>query len=140
MNNEKIKELYYKEAEKSKVPEKIGISRSNFDGIMNGIISPNVQTLEKIAKYFGKSIGYFFDEPQADDIMRKSIEQQMALSEKEIEIMYKNNKIADLNFIISTQKELIEYIKTQTLGEFINTEEQKKKSSTGTMTAQLPNN
>jgi len=70
-NPEKIKLLHSKENNKSEIHEKIGISKSNYSNIMNENVSPTVETIEKIAKFFKKPVGYFFDEPDANDLQEK---------------------------------------------------------------------
>jgi len=62
MNVEKIKEFYENTANKGAFFEKIGIPKQTFVDIITEKSNPRVITLEKIAKYFGKNVGYFFDE------------------------------------------------------------------------------
>ena len=73
-NCELIKKLHDKENKRSEIHAKIGISKSNYSQIMNGNVKPTVDTLEKIASFFGKNIGYFFDEPDASELETKVIQ------------------------------------------------------------------
>jgi len=62
MNVEKLRNLYENANKKSQIGDKIGISRTALFDIMNENVSPKVENLEKIAKYFNVPVGYFFDE------------------------------------------------------------------------------
>jgi len=106
MNYEKIKILYDKEAKKSDIPAKIGISRSNFDKIIKGEVNPTVESLEKIATYFGKRVGYFFDEPDAGELVGEVKDLQYKQ-----EIL--NREIKHTKEVISLQKEIIDGYKSR---------------------------
>ena len=68
MNREKIKELYELDRKKSEVHKKIGMSSSTLHNLINGSGDATITSIEKIAQYFGKHVGYFFDEehPQTE--------------------------------------------------------------------------
>ena len=68
MNTEKLIKLLEEGDSISKKSEKIGINRSYLYDIINKKSNIGVDKLEKIAEYFGKSVGYFFDEPELNEI------------------------------------------------------------------------
>lgn len=63
MNKEKLKQLFEKCVDKQRVAKECGMS---YQSVYNLLYKENttckVESLERIAKYFGKRIGYFFDE------------------------------------------------------------------------------
>ena len=73
MNSKKIKDLYENEPQRSEIHKKIGISSSTLFYIMNGNGNPTIDNLEKIAKYFGKPISYFFDEENCKNTINQSV-------------------------------------------------------------------
>lgn len=48
----------------AKVAKATGINRSTFSHWKNGDYTPKIETLQKIADYFGVSVNYFYDEPE----------------------------------------------------------------------------
>lgn len=78
MNINKIRELFENSENKYTDAEKIGITYEAMRRILNGG-DLKVSTLEKIAKFYEKPIGYFFDEP----MQQKKRERQGA---KQLEI------------------------------------------------------
>lgn len=90
MNSDKIKILYENSIKKSKIPNEIGISRSTFFEMMNGIGSPRVENLEKVANYFNKPISYFFDE---ENFNNQEYQNKIDELEKEIRALRKENEI-----------------------------------------------
>ena len=62
MNRQKIKNLYDNDSRKSEIHKKIKMSSSTLFNLINGIGNPTIINLEKVAKYFEKPVGYFFDE------------------------------------------------------------------------------
>lgn len=63
MNKEKLKQLFEKCIDKQRVAKECGMS---YQSVYNLLYKENttckVESLERIAKYFGKKVGYFFDE------------------------------------------------------------------------------
>lgn len=46
---------------KQDIADGIGIAMNSYNGYRNGTSKPTVEVAEKIAKYFGKDMNYFFD-------------------------------------------------------------------------------
>ena len=67
MNIKKIISLYENSDKKERVFEEMGIKKTTFHDIINGKTNTSVQNIEKIAKYFGVPIGYFFDEENGNN-------------------------------------------------------------------------
>lgn len=65
MNIKKIKKLYDSSTDKYGDAEKIGITYEAMRKILAGS-DPKVSTIEKIARFYGVPVGYFFDEAEAD--------------------------------------------------------------------------
>jgi len=103
-----IKELYQKETVKNEIPDKIGISKTNLFNIMNGNINPTVGNIEKIASFFGKTVGYFFDEPDFSEakFANNILEREIIHLKREIE--FKNKLIMQQEKTISAQDRYIE--------------------------------
>ena len=63
MNKGKLKQLFEKCVDKQRVAKECGMS---YQSVYNLLYKENttckVESLERIAKYFGKKVGYFFDE------------------------------------------------------------------------------
>jgi len=69
MNKERLKELFSGEENVSELAKKIGINRAYSYNFRNGNFnSVGSDILEKIAKYFGKPVGYFFDGEERDTV------------------------------------------------------------------------
>lgn len=122
MNTDKIKILYENSIKKSKIPNEIGMSRSTFFEMMNGIGSPRVENLEKVAKYFNKPISYFFDEeiiPNQDQENKiKELEEELHALRKKVEEYEKEIKLKDeilntKNELLKQKDETIELLKKQ---------------------------
>jgi phage repressor protein C with HTH and peptisase S24 domain len=76
MNKEKLKELFSGEESASELAKNIGINRAYSYNFKNGDFnSVGSDILEKIAKYFRKPVGYFFDE-EKDDTTKYNTEQE----------------------------------------------------------------
>lgn len=73
MNTDKLRKLYEASTDKYGDARKMGTSYQAIINIINGT-DPKVSTLEKIAKYYGVPVGYFFDEAEADGRTRHEIE------------------------------------------------------------------
>jgi len=109
MNYEKIKKLYESSGKKQDFFEKIDIKQSTFYDILAKRNQIRVENLEKIAKYFDKPVGYFFDEPDINELNLKHseiISESLILTEKlnaihEI-IAEKNRTISALESHIAT--------------------------------------
>ncbi len=74
MNTKKIKDLLEKHGKKYAAAEEMGVKYMSLQNIINGKSSPTAKTLEKIARYFGVPVGYFFDEVDADGQPMKDVE------------------------------------------------------------------
>ena len=109
MNWEKLSNLYENAPKKSEIGAKLGVNQSNFLKIMREKKQIDVLLLEKIASYFGKSMCFFFDEPDASELnikLAKITNESLLLAEKlktihEI-ITEKNRTIAALESHIET--------------------------------------
>jgi len=101
MNVEKIKKLYESLASKLDNFEKIGIKRQTFYDILTQKTQTKVDNLEKIAVYFNKPVGYFFDEPDARELEKENIELR-----KDVEKL--SEKIGDLRETIEAHAAHIE--------------------------------
>jgi transcriptional regulator with XRE-family HTH domain len=99
---ELIRELYQKENVKGKIPEKMGVSKTNLSQIMNGKVSPTVETLENIAKYFKKTIGYFFNEADANALNAQISNLQHRISFLENELKHRDDIICRCDAHIET--------------------------------------
>ena len=131
MNTEKIKELYKKEPKRSEIHKRIGMSSSTLFDIMNGNGNPTIDNIEKVAKYFGVPVGYFFDEEQkiitteADNnsgliniggnnnvFNPNNISYlQQVIQEKDERIKEKDERILELKEVIQDLKEIIRELK-----------------------------
>lgn len=61
----KIRELREKKGETLRyTADSIGVSHAHLSKIENGINTPSIEVLEKVAGHFGVSIGYLFGEEQ----------------------------------------------------------------------------
>ena len=73
MNKERLKALFSGEENVSELAKKIGINRAYSYNFRNGDFnSVGSDILEKIARYFGKSVGYFFDEDEDCDAKQEN--------------------------------------------------------------------
>ena len=80
MNRNRLKELYKKEAEKSEAHNRIGIGKATLHYMMNDDnYNPTVDSIEKVAKYFGVPVGYFFE-----DKIELMTEEEMQQHDKEV--------------------------------------------------------
>jgi len=101
MNIEKLRELHESTANKGEMFAKMGIARQSFIDILTKKSSPRVENLEKIAKFFNKPVGYFFDEPDAEETNKE-------LTQYKTENTLLREKIKDLNRVILAQEAHIE--------------------------------
>ena len=63
MNKGKLKQLFEKCVDKQRVAKECGMSyQSGYNLLYKENTTCKVESLERIAKYFGKKVGYFFDE------------------------------------------------------------------------------
>lgn len=73
MNTEKLRQLFEASTDKYGDARKMGTTYQTIQKILNGNDS-KVSTIEKIARYYGVPVGYFFDEASADGLSSHELE------------------------------------------------------------------
>lgn len=101
MNSKKLLELYNKSSNKSKIAGEIGISRVTLNDMTKENANPTIDKLEKVARYFGVPIGYFFDE---ENIIDQNSQNKIKELEEELHALRKKVKEYDKE-IIALRKE-----------------------------------
>lgn len=82
MNISKLEKLISeKKLSKTKLAEKVGFTRPTLDNILSGG-DAKISTVKAIADYFGKPIGYFFDEEDFSSELAKCKAELQVLKDK----------------------------------------------------------
>lgn len=73
MNTDKLKKLFDASTDKYGDAKKMGTTYQTLTNVIGGA-DMKVSTLEKVAKFYGVPIGYFFDETEADGRKTEELE------------------------------------------------------------------